>query len=449
MDTDSSHSSNDSDYTPEPVTNIQTRKRKRAARSKNKLSKQGTPKDSIQSSPHPPVRLPVDVLVIIFQYTVIEISPFLALKRYGLVCKEWRQALLENKLWDTVSLDGNESWLDVTRALKWLCTYKSFNVSELALSNWRPGHHQSGFDSLLQICSQVKSIRFDNCVLKFEDIFKRFSNLEKLVVARSSIKSFTELFHGSKETLHWLSLCFVGGSICQSFVKCDSPLVDLHTLQLDNFYQNKADSISLLQKMCPSITALKLYFVYNEYIDPRLCEFEHAGFVNLVTLELCFDSCFDYSYNKWQNNVLCSILSSSPQLKSVKLLHYISWEYDKLVSLISCNLQEIELLQCSINFAYFISKLVQFCSNLLRLTIVCGSRTVTDDVIDILITSPVINTLKHVGLVASEVTADGVKRLLECSQCLTSLNLSGCRNLPRGTKRLHCDAELKKLSRTL
>ncbi|XP_065886073.1 F-box/LRR-repeat protein 6-like [Dysidea avara] len=449
MDTDSSHSSNDSDYIPELVASIQTRKRHRTPGSR-KQKKRDTSSDSIQISPHPPVRLPVDVLVIIFQYIVTEIGPFLALKRYGLICKEWRQALLENKLWHSVSLDGNESWLDVGRALKWLCTYKSFTVSVLALSRWRPGHHQSGFAHLLQICTQVKSVRFDNCVLKFDEVFKHFNKLEKLIIARCSVKSFNELFRDGKVMLHWLSLGQVGGCICQSLLKCDSPLLNLHTLQLDNFFRHKVDSINLLQRMCPNVRALKVYFANDEYIDPKPCELEQTGFLNLVYLELCFDSCFDYSYNTWENNILCLTLSSSPYLKSLKLLYYTSWEYDQLVSLISCNLQELDLHHCSVNFSLFIRKLVQTCSSLQRLTIASPKQgTATDDVINILVSSPVINTLTHVDLTGTEVTGDEIKQLLKCSHCLTYLNLLSCRNLPRGTKRIYSDAELSKLSRVL
>jgi len=448
MDTDSSHSSDDSDYTPELVTNIQTFKRHKSVGSRKSRKKQATSSDSTQISSHPPVRLPVDVLFIIFQYIVIEIGPFLALKRYGVVCKEWRQALLENKLWHNVSLDGNESWLDVSRALKWLCTYKFSSVSSLSLSRWRPGHHQSGFGYLLQLCTQVTSARFDNCILKFDEIFKHFSKLEKLIIARCSVKSFSELFRDSKNTLHWLSLGQVGGSVCQSLLKCGTPLVNLHTLQLDNFFRNKVDSIYLLQRMCPNVIALKVYFAYDEYIDPKLCELEQTGFVNLVSLELCFDSCFDYSYNTWENNILCLTLSSSPYLKSLKLLHYTSWEYDKLVSLVSCNLQELELLHCCVDFSLFIRKVVQSCTNLQKLTIASPKQgNATDDIIDILVSSPVINTLTHVDLTGTEVTADGIKRLLKCSHYLTYLNLLSCRNLPRGSKHIYSNAELNKLSK--
>ena len=430
-DAESENSDSDSDYCPENSF-TKSRARKKLKATGTKKSKQDFSSNNCASTTIVLMKLPLELLVVIFQYIVQQYGPFLSLKKYGLVSKRWRLALLENKLWQFVDLNCKDSWLNINPALKWLCKFKQCAVKELRISSW-VGYSKSSFEQLLQLCHQVKSVEFDNCLLKFDDIFKCLNLIEKLTITQCNIKNFNTLLLTSKGTLRCLSLTGVGGSLCQSLSKCDIPLVRLNTLQLDNFWSSKADSVSILQKMCPNLMHLELCFTYN-YIGLRNLHGLNT-FPNLKHLELTF--CPHHS------GLLCMLIAASPTLQSLILVSYTIQHcsvnfYDKLASIISPNLKDLDLFYCELDFGELLSKLFLSCHSLRRLTIANpkGHR-VGDDIISTIVTSSCANSLKYLDLSGTNVTVDGVRMLLNSLNNLKHLDLVRCRYLPRGTKRLY------------
>ena len=431
-DAENGISDSDSDYCPEDSF-TKSRARKKLKATGIKKSKQDVCSNNRASTTFISMKLPLELLVVIFQYIVQEYGPFLSLKKYGLVSKRWRLALLENKLWHCVDLNCKVSWLSINHAIEWLCKFKYCVVKELSISSWK-GFSKSSFEQLLQLCNRVKAVEFDSCTLKFDDIFKCLNFVEKLTIKQCSIKNFNMLLQTSKGTLRCLSLTGVGGSLCWSLSKCDIPLVELNTLHLDNFGNSKADSVSILQKLCPNLIHLELCFTDNGLrgFQP---EIGLNTFPNLKYLELMF--CPHHS------GLLCSLLAASPNLQSLILISYTVQHcsvnfYDKLASIISSDLRDLDLFYCELDFSELLSKLLSCCHSLRRLTIACpkGHR-VSDDIITIIVASSCANTLKYLDLSGTDVTVDGIKMLLNCLSNLKHLDLVRCRYLPRGTKRLY------------
>ena len=395
------------------------------------------------------VELPLELLVIIFQYIVQQFGPFLTLKKYGLVCKKWRLALLENALWQHVTLNCEESWLNINQALKWLSRLNHCTIKKLTVLSWKQGHSNTSFQQLLQICLQVKCMEFNKCVLKFDEVFSCLHQVEEVTIEQCNVKSFNVLVQGHKDKLHYLSLTEVGSSLCQSLLKCETPLVKLKTLKLDNFGNFRADSIKLLQKMCPNLIDLQLTFARNT-VSSRCIPSEadlNNKFLCLKCLVVFFPM-FDTSLH--ESDYLCLLLATSPNLQSLILVHYIhslTISYDKLVSLLPSSLTEFALFFCVLEFDELLSKVLLRCDSLQHLTIASprGWR-VNDDIITTIVTSPCVNTLQYLDLRGTDVTINGVRTLLTSAYNLKHLNLLQCRYLPRGTRRLYDGAtELNKL----
>jgi len=434
MDGRCSSSDSDSDYFPENVTNSRTRKKSKAIRIK-KPKREVCSNQCAAPSALSVSQLPLELLVMIFQYIVQQYGPFLTLKKYGLVNKRWRMALLENALWERVSLDARESWLNISQALKWLCKFKYCTVKELSMSSWRVLRR---LGQLLPICHQVKYVEFTNCSLQFDEVFKCLDQVEKLTITQCNVKSFNVLLQTCKGTLCYLSLTEVGSSFCHSLSKCDTPLENLKVLQLDNFCKYRADSINLLQKMCPNLIRLQLSFYVLKDLPS---EVNLNSFMWLKYLELSFEVLSNSSY---EDQCLYILLAASPNLQSLSLIHYMQMctcNYDEFVSLVSSSLTELALFYCQLDFMELLSKLLLCCNTLQHLTIASPKRwRVTDDIITTIIASPCINTLQYLDISGTDITINGVKSLLSCAYNLKHLDLSRCRYLPRGTKHVYSNA---------
>ena len=440
MDVKSITSDSDSDYFPEnSVTKSRTRKKSKAIGIKK--SKHELRSNQCTSSTTLFIALPLELLVVIFQYIVQQYGPFLALKKYGSVSKRWRLALLENKLWQCVVLNGRESWLNIKQALRWLCRFKCCTVKELSVSSWRTSYAN---EQLLQLCHHLKCVEFNNCSLKFHDeVFMCLDQVERLTIVQCNVKNFNALLQSSKDTLRYLSLAGVSSSLCHSLSQCDIPLLKLNTLHLDNFWYFRADSVSTLQKMCPNLIHLQLCYGVPKVFRSEVCP---NGFLSLKYLELIFQS---FTFSLFESNHLCLLLAASPNLQSLSLTNYTTVNYDKLVSLVSSNLRDLDLFDCKLDFSKLLSKLLLRCHTLQRLTIASpkGQR-VSDDIITIIVASPCANTLQYLDLSGTDVTVNGIRILLNSACNLKHLDLMRCRYLPRGTKHLYNNAaDLDKLSK--
>ena len=234
-DLESENSDSDLDYLPNMYSVIKSSAKSRG-RKKSKATVTGVKKLKSEitcakqcpsSTTSAPAAIPLELLVMIFQYIVQQCGPFLALKRYGFVSKKWRSALLENTLWQNVSLNSKESWLNINGAFKWLCKSKHSTVKRLTISLWEQIHVNTSFQ---QISHQVKCVEFHNCALKFDEVFKCFDQVEQLTITQCTVKSFAALVQTCKDTLCHLSLIRVGSSFCHSLAKCNAPLVKLKNI---------------------------------------------------------------------------------------------------------------------------------------------------------------------------------------------------------------------------
>ena len=445
VDVKSTTSDSDSDYFPENSV-TKSRPRRKSKVIGNKKPKYETRSNQCAPSTILLLALPLELLVIIFQYIVQHYGPFLALKRYGLVSKRWRLAFLDNTLWQCVVLSGRESWLNIKQALKWLCIFKHCTVKELSISSWRTRHTN---EQLLQLCHNLKCVEFNNCSLKFDEVFMCLDQVERLTITQCHIKNFNALLQTNKGTLRYLSLIRVSSSLCCSLSKFDTPLVKLNTLQLDNFSYFKTDSVSVLQKMCPNLIYLQLCFSWNGVSRDLHSEVCPNGFLSLKYLELNFPT---FSNSVFESNSLQLLLAASPNLQSLLLINYTqpcTVNYDSLVSLVPYNLRDLHLIDCKFDFSELLNKLLLHCLALQRLTITSpkGQR-VGDDIITTIVASPCANTLRYLDLSGTDITVNGIKLLLNSVCNLKHLDVMRCRYLPRGTRRLYNNAtDLDKLSK--
>ena len=105
------------------------------------------------------------------------------------------------------------------------------------------------------------------------------------------------------------------------------------------------------------------------------------------------------------------IIVCSPQLQSLKVISYSS-SHDEFIPLILYNLTELTLQSYGCRSGDHLTKLLSQCSTLKKLN-VTNSHFSKDQVVNDIVSSPLVSTLVHLDLSGNSVTVDGVKKLLE------------------------------------
>jgi len=374
----------------------------------------------------PLLLLPLEVLVIIFQFVVESVGPLEALQKYGLVSKGWRDVLLVNKLWYKVVVDNK---INHSKALKWLCDHKFDVVKELHFDCWTSEYYQLNTTTRVKLMfARLPRVRFHFCDLKSVDFFKCFTKLQKLHISSCSsyIASSSQLFKNCRNSLTEILFSYAGSSFCQNLLKHNVILPNLITLDVDKFYYYKKDSISCLQKRCPNLASLKLSCCIDK--DNSVDRSNLIGFPHLQYLEVYFQT---YNYrgsDSWKNDVMCSLLHRSPLLQSLRIVSY-STSYCEFIPLVSPKLRKLILQSCGY---YCIDYLVNFlsqCAALKDLHVIC-SHYFNDQAIDAIVTSPAFASISHLNIHSTNVTVEGVKALLHSDHNLRYLNLLRCQYIP-------------------
>jgi len=376
------------------------------------------------------VSLPLEVLVIILQHIVAQIGPFHALKRYGSVSKTWREALLDNKLWNAVILGGH---MNLSKALKWLCDYKFDVVKEICFNCWSSEILPTTRVKLM--FAKVQRVSFNCCEIKPCDALKSFTKLKKLEATLSSsyIPSIAPLLKNNRNSLTEVLFWTAGVSFCQSLLKHNVTLVNLKTLELDNFFKFKRDSIGCLQKLCPKLQTLNISCCAEKHGTNFIASrSDLVGFPRLLRLGVSFSGGHSCGNTSWSNDVMVSLLVCSPQLQSLTIMRYCSSD-EEFVSLVSPNLTELAFQSCGPNCGDLLNRLLSQCSRLKKLK----CQFANDQVVGEIISSSLISTLEQLNLSHSNVTVDGVKRLLETGQGLKYIKLVHCLNIPMPARKIY------------
>ncbi|XP_065885960.1 uncharacterized protein [Dysidea avara] len=385
---------------------------------------------SIESPPNrlpvPLLLLPLEVLVIVLQYIVEPIGPLKALQKYGLVSKEWREILLVNKLWYRVIVDNE---INISKALKWLCDHKFTVVKEVDFDCWTSEHYQVHATTRVKLMfARLQRVQFHYCDLKSVEFFKCFTKLQKLHISScdSYIASSSQLFKNSRNSLTEILFSYAGSSFCQNIIKHNVILTQLNTLDVDKFYYYKKDSISCLQKRCPNLTTLKLSCCIDK--DNSVSRRNLVGFPHLQHLEVYFQT-FNYrGDDSWKNDVMCSLLHSSPQLWSLRIMWYSSSHYE-FIPLVSPNLTKLIIQSCGCYCVNYLTKFLSQCTTLKDLHII-RSHYINDQAIDAIISSPAFASISCLNVHSTNVTVEGIKTLLNADHKLCYLNLLRCQYIP-------------------
>ena len=181
------------------------------------------------------------------------------------------------------------------------------------------------------------------------------------------------------------------------------------------------------------MTTLKISFSVEK--DISVSRDNLVGFPHLIQLGVSFTSCQCRGNVSWENDAMCSLLFCSPQLQSLKVISYSS-SHDEFIPLISYNLTELTLQSYGCCGGDHLTKLLSQCSTLKKLN-VTNSHFSKDQVINDIVSSPLVSTLVHLDLRGNSVTVDGVKKLLETNLELKYLNLLHCSDLPMPSRKVY------------
>lgn len=404
-------------------------------------------------------QLPEHVLCEIFQYVIQDDGSIPSLIRCGKVCSAWHKASLVPSLWRTVDL-GNwtKERFKTEIKLKWLIENRLRNSTDASFGNWKVTNVQCVLDKLLVAAPNLTGITLTGWKQLTSDhlmfLVQKFKSLRRL-----DLSSINAEVNANKTAVGQVSLCTaiteMGDRLthlylahnrlsgipqivkalstqCPNLVLLD--LSNVTTIAISHGILN----IEQLQAGCQKLKVLR---ITNSHINMSTAtlqeQMESPGFPELE--ELSVASLADES-RLFNDEYLQRILKTSTQLKLLDVRGCSRLTHDSLIRLPTWDLKHLFLSGCSITrdmgsgLELIASK---WAHSLIEFDLAWANATKPlDDALKALADKGPESPLNHLNLCGSSVSLEAVKEVLTCCPHINSINLSSCRGLPRGVKRL-------------
>ncbi|XP_055621283.1 F-box/LRR-repeat protein 6 [Toxorhynchites rutilus septentrionalis] len=404
-------------------------------------------------------QVPEHVLCLIFQHAIQDDGCIPSLIRFGKVCSAWHKASLVPSLWRTVDL-GNwtKERFKTELKLKWLIENRLRNSIDVSFGNWKitnvhcvlekllaaspklvgitlTGWKQLTSDHLMFLVQEFKSLRRIDLSSVNAEV-----NANKTAVGQVSLCSaITEM--GERLTHLYLAHNRLSG-IPQIVKALSTQCPNLALLDLSNVSTIAVShgilNIEQLQGGCKKLKVLRITNSHINLSSATLQEqMESPGFPELE--ELSVASLADES-RLFNDEFLQRILKTSTQLKLLDLRGCSRLTHDSLIRLPTWDLKHLFLSGCSITrdlgsgLELIASK---WAHSLIEFDLAWANATKPlDDALKALADKGFESPLNHLNLCGSSVSLEAVKEVLTNCPHINSINLSSCRGLPRGVKRL-------------
>ncbi|XP_042566601.1 F-box/LRR-repeat protein 6 isoform X2 [Clupea harengus] len=404
-------------------------------------------------------RLPVEVLVNIFQYVVHRDGAVPFLCRVSRVCRLWNDAASSPNLWRSVTMgfcwiEPGKSQLPKTEmriknTVNWMAQNRLSQLREFSLCHWKKNVDYV-VQALSESCPQLSSLKLSHCTgvtdKAFQSLGSHCKQLECIDVQNTDVQgeglvTFLETYgHQIRK------IFFSYGSKSEKLLTVISKgcCPELRSLavntNLNTGFSQLAICIPALQIGCPKLQAFSMMNVM-----PRLKMIQNIptftpGFPLLE--ELCIATT---SMSSFSDQDLNSLLHGSPRLRVLDL-RGCSRVTPTALSALPC-----QALECLFWGLYFNSTSVASSKNGLHLLTEKWSRTLRE--LDItnhafleedleiamghLALGEGAEAFRSLNLTGTKLTSQALRLLIGHAVALNYLNLSSCRYLPRGMNKLY------------
>ncbi|XP_055839455.1 F-box/LRR-repeat protein 6 [Episyrphus balteatus] len=417
--------------------------------------------------------IPENVLLKIFQNVVEKEGPLPTLFRLGRVCALWRNVSLTSSLWRSMDLS---TWVKekyrTELKLKWFIENRGRGCTDLNVSNWKVTDISCILAKLSESCPNLTGITLngwkgftsdhltflvDN-IPKLERLDLSSINVEmnasKSAVGLQSLCNSLQTINGRLTHLHLAHNRLAG--IPQILTILASHCPNLVLLDLSNV-RTAAISHGILhvEKLQHGCQKLKVLRVTNSHVTLSQASIQEAmdspGFPDLE--ELSVAALTDES-RLISDEHLQRILKSSSKLKLLDVRGCTRLTHESLIRLPAWDIKHLFLSGCSVTrdvgsgLELIASK---WAHSLVEIDLAWANvQQPLDNALRALAEKGSESPLSHLNLCGSSVSEDAVKEILANCPNMNSINLSSCRGLPRGVKRLmHGPTEIQELREVL
>ncbi|XP_073677453.1 F-box/LRR-repeat protein 6 [Garra rufa] len=403
--------------------------------------------------------LPIEVLVKIFQFAVLQDGAVPFLCRVGRVCRLWNGAASSPILWRSVSI--GYCWIEpgksqlpgteqkIRNTIDWLAENRLSQLREFSLCHWKK-HVDYVFQKVSQSCSNLYSLKLSYCTGMTETAFQSLGahcqSLENINLQHSEFNvdglvSFLEAY-GNQIKKIYFTHSTKSDKLLSALSKGCCPelkLLEINT-KLDGGYCQLPICIQALQIGCPKLQTFRLMNVTPVPKMIRNTPSSTSGFPMLE--ELCIATS---SHSFMTNNDLNNVLHGSPHLRVLDLRGGSRITATGLYAL------PCEKLECLYWGLYFnsntmvaskkgIHMLANKWSGTLR-ELDLANQPFSEEDMEIamghLAHGAGVDLFRSLNLSGTKITSSALRLLISQSPALKYLNLSSCRYLPRGLKRIY------------
>merc|ERR1719309_389153 len=381
------------------------------------------------------------------------------------VCKLWNKVASDPQLWSHANLGSAvKEKLRNEKKLEWILKNKFAHAIQVDVTSWKAVMSTPALKIIAANCPKLSGLGLSNCVkLNYEDIRivpSLFPNLERIDLSlvspstassRSAVSSSAlsdliaalgeKLTHFNMSSNKMAGLPFVFKALSQHSR-------NLTFLDVSNISTTSRDTILIniekLQKGCPKLTTFRTTNTMLGLNDvPVREQVMSPGFPCLEELTIGVDQ--RGYFDGMDNDQIERILKKSAKLRVLDIRGCKSITDSTLVRLPCWDIEYLYVAGCSVTSSSQdgLELLVKkWCRTLVDLDIgnTTDCRTVDWAVMAFVENEDVLR-LRKLNLNNTGVSLKCLTKLLNCCTTLECLNLSSCRALPRGMKRMYHSAE--------
>ncbi|KAJ8273006.1 hypothetical protein GJAV_G00096270 [Gymnothorax javanicus] len=407
--------------------------------------------------------LPLEVLVNIFRLVVKSQGPVPFLCRAARVCRLWSNAAAHPALWSSVAIgycwiepgktQSPKMQLKVQDTISWLAQNRFMQLKEFHLSNWKK-HVDYVVQIVSQHCHLLSALKLSHCSglteKAFQSLGRHCPSLESIDVQHSEVQieslvSFLEMrgsqireilfSYGNRSDRLFSALA---GGCCPEL-----KLLEINT-KLNSGYCQLPICIQALQSGCPKLQVFRMLNVTAVPKTAKRGPCSTSGFPHLE--ELCIASS---SVSVIMDHDLITLLHGSPRLRVLDLR---GCARITTMALSSLPCQELECLywglysnsNSMVTSKKGIQQLTEKWSRTLR-ELDLSSQPFSEQDLEVamgnLAHSIGADGLRSLNLSGTKITLNALRSIVSHCSELNYLNLSSCRYLPRGLKRIYRSQE--------
>ncbi|XP_046398917.1 F-box/LRR-repeat protein 6 [Ischnura elegans] len=414
-------------------------------------------------------KLPKDFLCNVFWMVTREEGCVPFMFRMSQVCHLWRDVALTPKLWHSLDLSSplieDRVKSDQLR-LHWLLQNRCALTQELGLGGWKVSGIPAALEEIATNCPELRGINLSSWTRLGSDSLRSLveacpqlsridisginmeSNNPRSAVSLSSLLSLTE-FMGERLTQLILASNKLAG-LSQIVIAIATHCPCLEVLDLSNVrtlaHTTAPIAIERLQEGCQRLRVLRITNSQVSLAQATLKEQASSpGFPNLEELSIAVDGRGCSQVPVVDNSSLERILKTSHQLRLLDVRGCTRVSDSSLVRVPAWDLEHLFLSGCYAtrptggDGLELIAR--KWVHSLVEVDLAWSTATdALDAAIYALADKEYQSPLRVLNLCGSSVSLGPIQALLNSCPHLCSLNLSSCRALPRGMKRLYQSA---------